>query len=346
VAIQRWTSEQPLELRCGLSLPVLEQGYACAGQLSAAADNAVLLFHGLSGSPEFCSQCGSGEPGWWEALVGPGKALDTRRFFVICVNALGGCHGSTGPHSLHPDGGVYGSRFPPLRLADMVEAQQRLLQHLGIRRLRAVVGGCLGGALALQWGAQYPQTAGLIVAIAATPRTTPLSLAFFEVLRQSIRAHPEFGDGNYAEPWPTRPMGLAAQVGMLMWMSPQVMEQRFGRRPGEVRDFAIQEFLQQLGEGPRVPFDARTLLVLTEALDHFDLYAEDLTQTRARYELFSYTQDLRYPSADLEQLNQHLLGLGRSSRHRILDSAYGHGGFLLEPQGLAGPLQEVFHGLD
>ena len=336
-----FTSSESLLLESGRELPSFQLAYEVYGTFDP--ERAILLCHALSGSSQ-----AAGEKGWWASMIGPGKALDTDRYCVICSNTLGGCGGSTGPSSIYePDGRPWALRFPVITVKDMVEAQLRLLDHLSIEKLHAVVGGCLGGAQALTWLQRHPKRLARAVAIGITDATSPHSLAFYEVLRQSLVLDPAYGDGDYYDKGtPTSGMGLNARIGMLFWMTPEVMQARFGRRLLHSDfsytlepEFAIHEGMAAMGRGLGNRFDPNTMIYLTRAMDYYDLARGygDLSQALAHVDhpvqLVSYHSDWRYPPAKVERLCQSLKG----GRHAVLDSTFGHGSWLFD----TGTLQPV-----
>ncbi len=334
-----FTCPEPLILESGRRLHGVELHYEVYGEFHP--QRTVLLCHALSGSAR-----AAGEGGWWAGMIGPGRALDTDRICVICSNTLGGCTGSTGPSSPHPeDGKPWALRFPVITVGDMVNAQVRLADHLGVKRWRAVVGGCLGGAQALTWLQRYPERCGRVAAIGITSATSPHSLAFYEVLRRSLMLDPAYGDGNYyAEGTPTAGMGLNARIGMLFWMTPEVMWSRYGRELlGEdyrytlEPEFSIHEGMAALGRGAGARFDPNTMIYLTRAMDYYDLargasdLASSLVHARRPVHLVSYNSDWRYPPDQVERLRQAL----PEARHSVLDSKFGHGAWLFETPPLA-----------
>ena len=328
-----FSCSKTLTLQSGKELPGFQLAYEVYGEFDP--NRVILLCHALSGNAH-----AAGTGGWWQTMVGPGKALDTDRFCVICSNTLGGCNGSAGPSSVHSDGRPWALRFPVVTVRDMVAAQLRLVEHLGIEKLQAVVGGCLGGAQALTWLQHYPQRVARAVAIGITDATSPHSLAFYEVLRQSLRLDPAYGDGDYYDDGiPTCGMGLNARVGMLFWMTPEVMQARYGRsllhsdyRYTLEPEFAIHEGMAALGRGLGRRFDPNTMIYLTRAMDYYDLARGHGTLTQALahidhpVQLVSYQSDWRYPPPKVENLCQNLSG----GRHAVLDSTFGHGSWLFE----------------
>jgi homoserine O-acetyltransferase len=319
----RFVCPQPLQLESGQRLPFFELQYEVYGKLNP--HRAVLLCHALSGSAE-----AGGEGGWWKTMIGPGKTLDTDHLCVICSNTLGGCSGSSGPSSPHPeDGKPWARRFPVVTVGDMVNAQARLADYLGVR----------------PWAQRYPERCGKVVAIGITASTSPHSLAFFEVLRRALTLDPAFGDGNYYEQGiPTAGMGLNAAIGMLFWMTPEVMQTRYGRQLlGEdysytlQPEFTVHEGMAALGRGLGRKFDPNTMLYLTRAMDYYDLarghasLEEALAPARIPVQLVSYRSDWRYPPDEVEKLREAL----PDARHAVLDSHFGHGGWLFDTDSLA-----------
>ena len=344
---------EPLPLASGEALPGFRLAYETYGRLSPRRDNAILVCHGLTADAHAAGRHGPEDPrpGWWDAAIGPGKPLDTDRFFVICSNLLGGCGGSSGPSTPHPGHGrPWGLRWPVLTVADMVDAQARLIGRLGVGRLRAVVGGCLGGFQVLEWLARHPGRVASAIAISSAPRVSAHTLALWEVLRETIRRDPAFRGGDYYDgPLPANGMGLMAMFGMMIWMSREVMAQRFGLRPSQEGgpglslgpEFAIQEFFHKVAQGGAGGLDPNSFIFLTKAMDFFDLSREreSLTQAFAgaagvRALLLSYDSDWRYPPRDSEEILGALLAAGVEARHHTLQSDFGHGAFIYDSDGV------------
>ena len=344
--------DQPLALECGTRLQPWTLAYEEYGPAWAKAERAVLVCHGLTSTAHAAGQHApqDSKPGWWHQAIGPGKAIDTDKYYVVCSNVLGGFGGSTGPASLDPaTGRPYGLRFPVVTIADMVDAQARLADHLGIERFACVVGGCMGGFQALEWLARHPARVGAAVVISSAARVSAHTLALWEVIRQAIQSDPAFKGGDYYEgPLPDQGMGLTTMFGMMIWMSKQVMEQRFGLRtikpsPPELSlepQFAIQEFFQRLGQGGGGGIDPNALIYLTKAMDFFDLTrgraepSQAFEGCPARALLVSYLSDWRYPPQDSEELAQAMGRAGMQARHLTLPSEFGHGAFIYDSQGL------------
>lgn len=349
--------DQPLTLDSGAVLPRVDVAYETYGKLNAAADNAILVLHGLTGtqhamglSPE------TGRPGWWDSAIGPGKAIDTDRYFVVSPNALGSYGGSTSAASPDPETNLpYGSRFPIVTIGDSVESQALLADKLGIARFHSVLGGCFGGFQAMEWMARYPDRVDSSVVISATPRTSAHNTALWSVLRAAIRSDPNWNGGNYyTGNAPDAGLGLAAMFGALFWMSREVFESKFGLRRiegdeplfGFEPEYAVEEFLEGVSRNAAGRIDANALFYLTRAIDYFDMGRghADLAAAFARYTspslLISYTGDWRYPAADMEEIAMALRQNNTPCRHDTLDSPAGHGGFLYDSERLRPVLQK------
>ncbi len=276
------TFEEPLALEEGGSLPVVRVAYETYGELSPAADNAVLICHALSGDSHVARHDAEDTAGWWDLVVGPGKAIDTDRYFVICPNLLGGCRGTTGPNSLNPETGrPYGADFPTITVRDMAKVQKLLVEHLGIRRLRAVVGGSLGGQLVLTWATQLPAMVAGAVALATSPRLTSQAMAFDVVGRNAILRDPAYQDGQYYGngPGPTVGLSIARMLGHITYLSREAMIEKFDAhrlQPRQVQTqfetrFSVGSYLAYQGDKFVERFDANSYLTLTLAIDLFDL---------------------------------------------------------------------------
>lgn len=340
--------DTPLSLACGRVLPEYELVYETYGTLNAQGDNAVLICHALSGHHHAAGyhHHDDRKPGWWDAHIGPGKAIDTNVFFVVSLNNLGGCHGSTGPLSHNPDSGrLWGPDFPMVTVSDWVESQARLADRLGIQRFAAVVGGSLGGMQALQWSLVYPDRVASAVIIAATPRLSAQNIAFNEVARQAIRSDPDFHDGWYAEhpTLPRRGLKLARMVGHITYLSEDAMGTKFGRdlRSNDLNfgfkaDFQVESYLRHQGDTFSSTFDANTYLLMTKALDYFDpaaAHGGDLARALASancpFMLMSFTSDWRFPPSRSRELVDALIQAGKPVSYANIDSPHGHDAFLL-----------------
>ncbi len=352
VVPQRARFTEPLPLRSGGCLDAYELVYETYGQLNAARDNAVLVCHALSGSHHVAGTY-DGDPattGWWDNLVGPGKPLDTRKFFVIGVNNLGGCYGSSGPIEINPASGKrWGADFPFVTVEDWVHAQARLMDRLGIERLAAVIGGSLGGMQALSWTLQYPERVRHAAVIASAPKLTAQNIAFNEVARQAILTDPEFHGGHYYEHGvvPARGLKLARMVGHITYLSDDSMAEKFGRslRHGKAVysyevEFEIESYLRYQGDKFAGYFDANTYLLTTKALDYYDPAFEHggnlpaaLARASAEFLVVSFTTDWRFAPARSREIVYALLHNRRRVSYAEIDCAAGHDSFLLdEPQ--------------
>lgn len=358
VETQHWTCEEPLELEGGARLAPVTLAYEMYGQLSPARDNAILIFHALSGDAHVAGYHTPQDrkPGWWDTTVGPGKAFDTSRYAVICVNVLGGCKGSTGPSSINPrTGQPYALSFPMVTVGDMVRSQARLLDHLGISRLLAVVGGSMGGMMALDWAVRYPDRAASVLAIATTPRLSAQGIAFSEVGRQAIMADPRWKGGNYydSEP-PDAGLAIARMIGHITYLSDQQMRDKFGRRLQD-RDsfgydfgteFQIESYLRYQGNSFVRRFDANTYLYITKAIDYFDLAAghrsliEALEGIKAAFLVLSFTSDWLFPTYQSKELVRALQAVGAPTTFLEISSLYGHDSFLLPNEELASAVSD------
>ena len=345
----------PLPLASGAVLRDYCLAYETYGTLNAARSNAVLVCHALNASHHvagtYAGQAKS--EGWWDNLVGPGKPLDTDRFFVIGVNNPGSCFGSTGPASPNPDpaarGRAYGSDFPVVTVEDWVDAQARLIDALGIEQLAAVLGGSLGGMQALAWSLRYPLRLRLCVAVATAPNLSAQNIAFNEVARRAIVTDPDFHGGHYAEHGvlPKRGLTVARMIGHITYLSDDSMEAKFGRDLQRAAlgystqeiEFQIEAYLRYQGDKFSEYFDANTYLLITRALDYFDPAREfggDLTATfaraRCRFELVSFTTDWRFAPARSREIVKALVDNRRDVSYAEIDAPHGHDAFLLDDE--------------
>lgn len=355
VKTQSWTfDDPPLELDCGRTLSPVTQAYETYGELSPERDNAILIFHALSGDAHVAGYHSPEDkrPGWWDTMVGPGKAFDTNRYFVICANVIGGCKGSTGPSSINPaTGRPYGPTFPILTLSDMVRAQERLVTHLGIDKLLAVAGGSMGGMMALDWAVRYPERVAAVVAIATTARITAQNIAFNEVGRQAIMSDPNWKEGDYYDgPQPESGLAVARMIGHITYLSDEQMHRKFGRRL-QNRDtlgydfgteFQVESYLRYQGNSFVRRFDANSYLYITKAIDYFDLangyrsLVESLERARAEFLVVSFTSDWLFPTEQAKELVRALQANGLVTTFLEISSNYGHDAFLLPNDELSG----------
>ena len=347
-------SQLPFVLTNGESLGTLTMAYETWGALNAAGDNAVLVLHALTGSAHAAAHADSddivSEP-WWGPVIGPGRAIDTNRYFVICPNILGGCYGSTGPLSHDPaTGAAYRASFPVVTVHDMVRAQALLLDHLGVTRLHAAIGGSLGGMQALVWGVTYPERVGAVVCVGASGQFHAQGIAYNEVGRRAIMADPKWQGGNYGPADPPRDgFSIARMVGMITYQCDEGMTARFGRnaatRPSRHHAFGgkfdVEGYLHYQGDGIVRRFDANSYLYLTRAMDLFDLgmgqdgYTDALRRLAMPTLLVGISSDILFPPAHIRALADELRGLGQPARYRELISPDGHDAFLKDFDQLA-----------
>lgn len=341
-----------LTLAGGGTLDGVVVAYETWGRLDALGTNAVLVCHALSGDSHLAGlrpgEPDDAAPGWWDVMVGPGKAIDTDRFFVVCANVLGGCSGTTGPSSVDMETGApYGLRFPMVTIEDMVDAQARLLHALGVRRLAAVVGGSMGGMQALAWAKRYPERVASIVADATTWRLGPQAIAFNEVGRRAILEDPAFAGGDYYDAGqPESGLGIARMIGHITYLSDESMHKKFGRRLQSradyaydfVSEFQVESYLAHQGQRFVERFDANTYLFMTKAMDYFDLQgdapslAAALRDVSARFLVLSFSSDWLFPTARSKELVSALRENGNEVSFAEIPSGYGHDAFLLEPE--------------
>jgi homoserine O-acetyltransferase len=334
-----------LILESGERLGPITIAYETYGQLNKARTNAVLLFHALSGDAHAAGyHAGDERPGWWDGMIGPAKAFDTDRYFIICSNVIGGCMGSTGPSSVNPKTGrPYGLDFPIITIKDMINAQARLLDYLGIGSLLCVAGGSMGGMLALQFVVSYPSRVRSAIPVATTARHSAQQIAFNEVGRQAIMADPNWNNGDYYDGTPpTRGLSVARMVGHITYMSDASMAEKFGRRLKDrvenekfEPDFEVEGYLQYRGDNFVKRFDANSYLYITKALDYFDLdNGKGLNQVlkgiKARFLVMAFKSDWLYPAYQSREIVKACKLAGVDATYCELNSSYGHDAFLLE----------------
>lgn len=348
VVPQQVAFDTPLPLTCGAVIDRHELVYETYGTLNAERSNAVLVCHALSGHHHAAGYHHESDrkPGWWETCIGPGKPMDTDRFFIVSLNNLGGCHGSTGPGSINPSTGqAFGPDFPAITVRDWVRSQVMLADHLGIEQWAAVVGGSLGGMQALQWSIDFPERVRHVVAIACAPRLSAQNIAFNEIARQAIYSDPCYHGGRYAQHGvaPTQGLMLARMVGHVTYQSDDGLREKFGREVASgdlelARDvqFQVESYLHYQGRSFSQRFDANTYLLMTRALDYFDPaqeYGDDLaaafTRAQASYLLLSFSTDWRFSSERSRELVDALVRARRNVSHADIDAPYGHDAFLL-----------------
>ncbi|MBI6917869.1 MULTISPECIES: homoserine O-acetyltransferase [Pseudomonas] len=341
--------DEPLALACGRYLASYELVYETYGTLNASASNAVLICHALSGHHHAAGYHADTDrkPGWWDSCIGPGKPIDTNRFFVVSLNNLGGCNGSTGPSSINPaTGKPYGADFPVLTVEDWVHSQARLADRLGIAQWAAIVGGSLGGMQALQWTMTYPERVRHCVDIASAPKLSAQNIAFNEVARQAILTDPEFHGGSFQDQGviPKRGLMLARMVGHITYLSDDSMGEKFGRELKSDKlnydfhsvEFQVESYLRYQGEEFSGRFDANTYLLMTKALDYFDPAAAQggdlaatLAHVKADYCIMSFTTDWRFSPARSREIVDALMAARKNVCYLEIDSPYGHDAFLI-----------------
>jgi len=347
VTTEYLTIERPLSLESGRTLDRLTIAYETYGKLSQAADNAVLLLHALSGDAHAAGRHSPTDTktGWWDDMVGPGRAFDTDRYFVICSNVLGGCKGTTGPSSTNPEtGGPFGLSFPVITIADMIEVQNLLIQHLGIERLLAVAGGSMGGMEAIQWVLSYPAKVGSAIVIAASLSQSAQNIALHEVGRQAIMSDPNWRGGHYyGGPTPSWGLAVARMVGHISYLSDRSMQTKFGRNLRNnggayafdfSEEFEVQGYLEHQGLSFVKRFDANSYLYITKAIDYFAIDHADAVHAFATSEAdllaISFSSDWLYPAATVKEVVKAARGAGRRASYCEVPSDYGHDAFLLE----------------
>ena len=346
----------PITLACGAAIGPVTIAYESCGRLNADATNAVLILHALSGDAHVAGTHADGDdkPGWWDFMVGPGKGIDTDRYFVICSNILGSCMGSTGPASIDPaTGKPYGLNFPVVTIGDMVTAQKHLLDHLGVKRLHAVIGGSVGGMQALEWSVRYPDMVESAALLATTTRHSALAIAFNEVARQSIMADPNWNGGDYYDgKKPDLGLAVARMIGHITYLSDESMRLKFGRRLQDKADFSfnfdadfqVESYLRYQGRKFVDRFDANAFLYITKAADYFDLERHHgggsavaaFSRARARFLVVSFTSDWLYPTYQSRAMVKAMKKNGLDVSFCEIEAQWGHDAFLLPSDRLSG----------
>jgi len=334
--------------RCG---PVTV-AYETYGRLAADGRNAILILHALSGDAHAAGRnhAQDDKPGWWDSMIGPGKAFDTDRYFIICSNVIGGCKGTTGPSSADPrTGKPYGLTFPFITIADMVRSQKLLLDRLGVRSLLGVAGGSMGGMQALEWALAYPALVRSAIIIASAARLTPQAIAFNEVGRQAIMSDPRWHGGNYygGEP-PRQGLSIARMIGHITYLSDASMTTKFGRRLIDTdgyrydftKDFEVESYLHYQGSSFVRRFDANSYLYITKAMDYYDIperygsLEAACERVRSKCLVISFTSDWLFPPYQSDEIVKALMRTGRDVSSCVIQSSYGHDAFLLEKEQL------------
>lgn len=362
VTPQLYHFDEPLELRSGKTLAAYDLMVETYGELNAEKSNGILICHALSGDHQAAGyhSMEDRKPGWWDNYIGPGKPIDTNHFFVVCLNNLGGCAGSTGPASINPETDTwYGPDFPVVTVRDWVKSQARLADRLGIEKWAAVIGGSLGGMQVMRWSISYPERVGHAIMMAVAPKLSAQNIAFNEVARQSITADPDFYEGRYRDhdTLPKKGVMLARMVGHITYLSDSAMREKFGKASDQLKqaslnlgrdlrkgklsfgfdvDFQVESYLHYQGERFSETFDANTYLLMTKALDYFDPsvdYDGDLSKAFAnsdcKFLLFSFSTDWRFPPARTREIVTSLLKAGKEVSYLEIDADQGHDAFLL-----------------
>ena len=351
VVPQRATWNNPLTLKSGIDLPGYELVYETYGELNPSKSNAVLVCHALSGNHHAAGyHRGEERPGWWETAIGPGKAIDTNRFFVVSPNNIGGCHGSTGPGSINPETGkAWGAAFPQVTVEDWVASQATLADRLGIERFAAVIGGSLGGMQALYWAIEHPGRIAHSIAIAAAPWLSAQNIAFNEIARHAIQSDPDFVDGGFLEAGkiPERGLMLARMLGHVTYLSGFGLGQRFGRevRRGDLSgrgslEFEVESYLHYQGKNFAGKFDANSYVNITRVLDLFDLRAKhggDLARAfkdaTCNFLILAFSSDWRFSPERSKEIVDALVAANKSVVSAVIETEHGHDAFLLkEPE--------------
>jgi len=340
--------DDSLVLDCGQTLKRVTLRYECAGTLNPERDNAILVLHALSGDAHCCGRYAPDDrkPGWWDEMIGPGKYIDTNRYFVVCSNVIGGCSGSTGPRSIDPDTGKrYNMSFPVITIADMVRAQHRLMKFLGIGRWLSVIGGSMGGMQVLEWSVLYPDEVRSAIPIATTAQLSPQSIAFDWVGREAIQYDMNWRNGDYEEDVPDRGLSTARMLAHITYLSDESMTRKFGRNLQEnteygfnfSRDFAVESYLEHQGRRFVERFDANSYCYITRAMDYFDLadraggdLAKALAAAKANFLVVSFSSDWLFPTSQSRAIVHALLKNQRNVSFCEIESSYGHDAFLLE----------------
>jgi homoserine O-acetyltransferase len=333
-----------LLLESGEKLGPIKIAYETYGTLNEDKSNAILVEHAFSGDAHAAGYHeGDDKPGWWDDLIGPGKALDTDKYYIICSNIIGGCKGSTGPSSINPvTGKPYALDFPIITVGDIVKVQKHLIDHLGIKKLLSVIGGSMGGMQVLQWVASYPESVLSAIPIATTLKHSPQQIAFDEVGRQAVMADPAWLNGNYYDfGQPERGLAIARMIGHITYMSDRSMEEKFSRKLKEknknlkfTSDFEVEGYLRYRGDTFVKRFDANSYLYITKAMDYFDLSGDKLIPRKKkpgiRFLVIAFKSDWLYPAYHSQEIVKLLKARNISTTYCEIDSTYGHDAFLVE----------------
>lgn len=341
-----WT--EPMELENGAQLGPITLAYETYGTLNTRRDNAILLLHALSGDAHAAGRHSPTDrkPGWWDSMVGPGKTFDTNKYYVICSNVIGGCQGSTGPSSTNPaTGKPYGAGFPIITIGDMVRAQVRLIDALGIDTLLAVAGGSVGGFQALEWATAFPERVKGVVALATAARSSPQMIAWYSIGRRAITSDPRWRGGDYyGHEAPTDGLAVARMIAHVTYLSEDAFEAKFGREYQDGlgprftldQEFAVESYLEYQGNSFNTRFDANSYLYITKAMDYWDLPARygsleaAFARSSAAFLLLSFSSDWHYPVRDSVEIERALQAAGKRVEHVTIQSRAGHDAFLVD----------------
>lgn len=351
VKTQYFTFAEPpnkMQLKCGRELGPITLAYETYGSLNEEKSNCILVCHALTGDAHAAGyhDIEDRKPGWWDSMIGPDKAFDTSKYFVICSNIIAGCMGSTGPESIDPETGkTYGLNFPIVTIADMVDAQKELIDYLGINQLLAVVGGSMGGMQVLQWTVAYPEMVKLAIPIATTARLSPQAIAFDAVGRQAIMTDPNWNDGNYYDSEsPQSGLGIARMIGHITYLSDKSMHAKFGRDYQDkaqpeydfVTEFQVESYLNYQGDAFVKRFDANSYLYITKAMDYFDLsmpsgdLRKEMSKAKAAFLVISFSSDWLFPAYMSKEIVSALRRNNADVSYAEIQTDYGHDAFLLE----------------
>lgn len=360
--------EKGQKLDSGLVLSPVTIAYETMGKLNRNRDNAILICHAFSGDSHvagyYQDDLSENNPGWWDFMVGPGKGIDTDRYFVICCNILGSCMGSTGPSSINPETGkTYGLEFPMVTIGDMINAQRQVLEHLGITKLHSVIGGSVGGMQVLEWCVRYPEMIKSAIPIATTMRHSALAIAFNEIARQAIMADPQWKKGNYYDDsGPGLGLAVARMIGHVTYLSDEAMRRKFGRKLQDKEDFSfnfeadfqVESYLRYQGSKFARRFDANSVLYITKAADYFDLAdnvntresLQDLRGNSSKFLVISYTSDWLYPTYQAKELVKALKRTGQDVSFCEIEADCGHDAFLIQDERLTNLIRGFLDGIE
>jgi homoserine O-acetyltransferase len=349
VETQYCTINEKIALESGGSIGSVTIAYETYGKLNETKDNAILVLHALTGDAHAAGYSSADEekPGWWDMMIGPGKAFDTNNSFVICSNILGGCRGTTGPSSINPlTDRPYGIDFPVITIEDTVKVQKKLIEHLGVEKLLSVAGGSMGGMQAMQWSIMFPDIVNSVIVIASTSKLSAQGIAFNAVGRNAILSDPNWNNGNYyeAEAKPDRGLAIARMVGHITYLCEEAMHKKFGRKLQDKTkpdfsfdiDFQVESYLQHQGQIFVDRFDANSYLYITRAVDYFDIeskygsLSEAFKPGKAKFLLVSFTSDWLFPSSESKAIVKSLVSIGKDVSYCEIESPCGHDAFLLE----------------